>query len=121
MTEYTPEKVADLIAELRKGDGNGCKHANDVMRRAADALEVVSAEREADRVEHGRRWANVIKANVALVDRLSGAEAERDEALAVIAEALAYAKALDEWRAFDGRGKHLLAILSRIPEHPKED
>src|SRR5690606_16297152 len=30
----------------RAGDGNGCKGANDVMRRAADALEAVSANRD---------------------------------------------------------------------------
>ena len=30
---------AELIAGLRRGDGNGCGRANELMRRAADALE----------------------------------------------------------------------------------
>ncbi|QWY84641.1 hypothetical protein QEH34_gp61 [Microbacterium phage Footloose] len=30
--------LSDLIAALRKGDGNGCRHANALMQEAADAL-----------------------------------------------------------------------------------
>jgi hypothetical protein len=122
MTEHTPEQVADLIAELRKGDGNGCKHANDMMHRAADALEAMTFNRDVFRNAWNGYGFEIIRL-----------EWERDEALAVIAEVRAmlpgprtYAESL--MRDFAGNpwpqtinADEVGRILSRIPEHPKED
>jgi len=88
MTDYTPEKVTELIAEARDL-GDKRRHfwptprvMAAVFRRLADALKAVTAE--------------------------------RDELRAAIAEASAH-----EWSNYGN--SETFRILSRIPEHPKED
>lgn len=44
--------IPDLIDEMRAGDGNGCKLANAVMRRAADALEDQQKTLDAETAAH---------------------------------------------------------------------
>jgi len=94
MGEYTPEKVADLIAEARAWSaliGTKPKGARELFNRLADALEAVTAE--------------------------------RDEALAVIADLREYIGDNGVLWDVELRIEHegLRYILSRIPEHPKED
>jgi hypothetical protein len=123
VTEHTPEKVADLIAEARTAlaeDRIAHWVVEGGMESVLDALEAVSAENESLRRFD---W----------LKRSRGVEAERDEALAVIAEVRAmlpgprtFAESL--MRDFAGNlwpqtinADEVARILSRIPERPKED
>lgn len=170
MTEHTPEKVADLIAEARTAlaeDRIAHWVVEGGMESVLDALEAVSAERDtllgpdsddrdelitapilrALRIAKAERDAAVrdLDARFAESDHLSAkyyqrmrdAEAlaqkanlsiiglvrmaneradERDEALAAITEVLTNPNGF-EWDV----PPTAKAILSRIPEHPKED
>lgn len=66
----------ELIARLRKGDGNGCRASNETMDRAAEALEKLEAERdellaELDRVaEHRGRLIEERNALAAVVEQV---------------------------------------------------
>lgn len=149
MTEkYTPEKVAELVAQARSGNHLATRPS--LVFDLADALTAVSAERDMlrgpdtdDRDE--LITAPIIRAlQVAKAERDAAikemharelhhfeeeqarakAEAERDETLAVIAEV----RKLPRYSAFEGDrvwsavdADDLHVILSRIPEHPKED
>lgn len=112
MTEHTPEKVADLIADawktadrIRNVIGPSDRYA-DMIARLADALEA----------EHERaEWHALQEAG--LRDDVATLEAERDEALAVIQSAYNAWHMESRQRAID----ILREALSRIPEHPKED
>ena len=126
MTEHTPEKVTDLIAEARKTAdrirnviGPSDRYA-DMIDRLSDALEHKITWEDADTIARADYRLQLSAA----VNRYASAEAERDEALAVIAEV----RKLPRYSAFEGDrvwsavdADDLHVILSRIPEHPKED
>lgn len=109
MTEDTPEKVAELIAEAREWARKSAFVGRNVIRDLDRGIAIA------------RR----------LADALEAVAAERDEALAVIgAIRLLLPKPMSEplSRDFTGRpfprtidGDQVARVLSRIPEHPKED
>ncbi len=127
MTNRTPEKVADLIAEARRP---WCKDCDHFIASLADALEDTVREMHARELHHFEEEQARAKA-----------EAERDELRAVIAEVLVVPNEF-EWdvpptakrilsRIPDTYGgakppnaeerARVRQLLSRIPEHPKED
>lgn len=86
MTDYTPEKVAELIADLRARARVAVSHeATDALNAAADTLAAVSAERD-----EARYWAETMQA------QKFGAKAriERDRLHKAITEALAFESVL---------------------------
>jgi hypothetical protein len=127
MTNYTPEKVADLSAEARSRTYPPSRPAM-LVARLADALEAVSAEVERLHAVMGRGFIKVLSDRDEAYREMHArelhhfeeeqarakAEAERDEALAAIAELARIAKRCIPVAEVD-------RILSRIPEHPKED
>lgn len=121
MTEYTPEKVAELVAEARErvqAHRDFAKYAPTSARLdgfyenysdIADTLEAVTAERdEALREMHARELHHFEEEQAR-----AKAEGERDEALAVIAEAAEH-----EWSWYGGTDTW--RILTRITDKEQQ-
>lgn len=131
---YTPEKVAELIAEARTAlaeDRIAHWVAEGGMESVLDALAAVTAERDAAVGERDERELALsavpgytkpkffMQEFKRVMGDLLKAEAERDAALGVIREARNHIA--DHWLApfKPGEGGYRLQqILSRIPEHP---
>lgn len=106
MTEYTPEKVADLIAEANGVSTNAVvanpRRCRNMIGQLADALEAMVKDMHARELHHFEEEQARAKA-----------EAERDEALAAIREALAFESILPAIASEPRR------ILSRITDKEK--
>lgn len=120
MTECSAEEVTELIAETRKIiDATGVRQSTMLMDRLANALGAVDTARES-----GMRMAR--EANRAAVKALN----ERDEAVAVIAEALEacdrvlavkVAESSEGDAAAAGIAAGIKTILSRITDKEQND
>lgn len=133
MTEHTPEKVTDLTdAEWREFQSipeQGYSHRHWVNHKIAQRLEAAHMHAEtigdflqAEIAERDRMESECVEHRARHVEWVAKVEAERDEALAAIADAKKYIisdTSLDLSDMMPGR--IILDTLSRIPEHPKED
>lgn len=137
-------RLSDLIAALRKGDGNGCRHANALMQEAADALmanqgaivnsiiertrhEATDDEREALLMEARRAQRAVFLATDAdvaedlsriirgLADALEACS-RRSEVPEPSAEELAALEAVRGWTQSSGPGVRVLRVLLAMAE-----
>lgn len=111
MSEYTPEKVAELVAEVRDVGEFLADHEYYEYRliaRLGDALTAVSAERDEER-EARRRTTHRYRT------RLLKAQADRDRLHKAITEALETAPKLGElrWRNVDRMIGILRAALDK--------
>lgn len=91
MTEkYTPERVAELIADLRGRAESAISHeATDALNAAADALAAVSAERDAEHRRAERLEENRASWVGDAMELVAKAEADHDRLHKAITEALA--------------------------------
>lgn len=108
MSEYTPEKVAELVAESRVKHCSDCDHFIGAM---GTALTAVSAERDEATANHHR----TVRMNNDLVDQKMNLSEESDRLHKAITEALAAAPKLGElrWRNVDRMIGILRAALDK--------